>query len=161
MSKCTTRLDTNNCKIPFAHRKNNLNLISTCQFYKRNVLRDLCTVKGLQVILVLLLGGFQLEFVNISRVINHMTCYDWSALIGGTFIKKNPLQDLLSSLNAVIKTNESTWIYNRSCDLKPGLYLKFQMKTTWKLKVHNSIYKAALWSSQKHKKSALKDILRN
>ena len=65
--------------------ENNLNLISTCQFYKRNVLRDLCTVKGLQVILVLLLGGFQLEFVNISRVINHMTCYKFecSHCIGG------------------------------------------------------------------------------
>ena len=32
-----------------------------------------------------------------------------SALIGGKFIfQKNPLQDLLSSLNAVILTNEST-----------------------------------------------------
>ena len=31
--------------------------------------------------------------------------------------KENPLQDLLSSLNAVISTNESTQIYNRSCDL--------------------------------------------
>ena len=28
-------------------------------------------------------GGFQLEFVSISRVINHMTCYNSSALIGG------------------------------------------------------------------------------
>ena len=27
-------------------------------------------------------GGFQLEFVNISQVINHMTCYNSSALIG-------------------------------------------------------------------------------
>ena len=63
-------------------------------------------------------GGFQLEFVSISRVINHMTCYDLSALIGGKFIlKENPLQDLLSSLNAVLLTNESTQIYDRSCDL--------------------------------------------
>ena len=33
-----------------------------------------------------------------------------SALIGGKsiFTKKNPLQDFLSSLNAVISTNEST-----------------------------------------------------
>ena len=30
-----------------------------------------------------------------------------SALIGGKFTLKNPLQDLLSSLNAVISTNES------------------------------------------------------
>ena len=28
------------------------------------------------------LGGFQLEFVGISHVINHMTCYISSALIG-------------------------------------------------------------------------------
>ena len=27
-------------------------------------------------------GGFQLEFVSISLVINHMTCYKLSALIG-------------------------------------------------------------------------------
>ena len=46
-----------------------------------------------------LLGGFQLEFVTSkSWVIN------LSALIGGKFILKNPLQDLLSSLNAVIST---------------------------------------------------------
>ena len=31
-------------------------------------------------------GGFQLEFVSISRVINHMTCYNLSALIGGKLI---------------------------------------------------------------------------
>ena len=31
-------------------------------------------------------GGFQLEFVSISRVINHMTCYNSSALIGGKLI---------------------------------------------------------------------------
>ena len=33
-------------------------------------------------------SGFQLEFVSISRVINHMTCYNLSALIGGKFISK-------------------------------------------------------------------------
>ena len=58
-----------------------------------------------------------MEFVSISWVINHMTFYDSSALIGGKFILKIPLQALLSSLNAVISTNESTQIYNRSCDL--------------------------------------------
>ena len=40
-----------------------------------------------------------------------------SALIGGEFfLKKNPLQDLLSSLNVVISTNERTWIYKGSHD---------------------------------------------
>ena len=32
-----------------------------------------------------LLGGFQLEFVSISRVINHMTCNKSSALIGWNY----------------------------------------------------------------------------
>ena len=33
-----------------------------------------------------------------------------SALVGGKFISsKNPEQELLSSLNVVISTNESTW----------------------------------------------------
>ena len=55
------------------------------------------------------LSGFQLEFVScISRVINHMTCYNSSALIGGKSFKKYPLQCSLSRLNAVVSTNEST-----------------------------------------------------
>ena len=34
-------------------------------------------------------GGFQLEFVSISRVINHMTFYNLRALIGGkSYTKK-------------------------------------------------------------------------
>ena len=47
------------------------------------------------------LGGFQLEFVSISQVIDLMSFYNLSAFIGGKFIfyKKNPLQDLLNSLN--------------------------------------------------------------
>ena len=31
------------------------------------------------------LGGFQMVFVGISRVINHMTCYKPSALIGWNY----------------------------------------------------------------------------
>ena len=63
-------------------------------------------------------GGFQLEFVSISRVINHMTCYkfecshwlklqhsDWRANLVKDFFKNK------------LSTNESTRIYNRSCDL--------------------------------------------
>ena len=45
--------------------------------------------------LLAFIGGFQLEFISISRVINHMTCYNSSVLIGGKFVKKeNPLQNL-------------------------------------------------------------------
>ena len=31
-------------------------------------------------------GGFQLEDLSISQVINHVTCYKFEALIGGKFI---------------------------------------------------------------------------
>ena len=59
------------------------------------------------------MGGFQLEFVRIIRVINHVTCYNWSALIGENFIfTRFALQS-----DAVISFNESTQIYSRSCDL--------------------------------------------
>ena len=42
------------------------------------------------------LGGFQLEFESISRVINHMTCYNSSALIGGKFVLKKILYKICS-----------------------------------------------------------------
>ena len=71
-----------------------------------------------------------MEFVSISRVINHMTCYNSSALIGGKFILKKPLQDLLSSLNAVISTNESTQIITGHVIYNPAYTYKFQLKTT-------------------------------
>ena len=55
-------------------------------------------------------GGFQLLYLIIKELKIHMTCKKSkiSHCIGGNFIcqKKNPLQDLLSSLNAVISTNE-------------------------------------------------------
>ena len=86
-------------------------------------------------------GGFQLEFVSISWVINHMTCYNLSALIGGKFLlKKNPLQDLLSSLNAVISTNESGQIITGHVIYNPAYTYKFQLKTTietWEENVTN------------------------
>ena len=42
------------------------------------------------------IGGFQLEFVSISRLINHMTCYNSSALIGGEFVLKKILCKICS-----------------------------------------------------------------
>ena len=43
------------------------------------------------------IGGFQMEFVSISGVINHMTCYNSSALIGGNInLNKNPLKFIYS-----------------------------------------------------------------
>ena len=41
-------------------------------------------------------GGFQLEFLSISRIINHMTCYDSSAFIGGKLIQKKILYKFCS-----------------------------------------------------------------
>ena len=46
------------------------------------------------------------------------------SLFENLFFKHNPSQGLPFSLNAVISTNESTWIDYRSCDLQPGLYLQ-------------------------------------
>ena len=46
-----------------------------------------------------------------------------SALIGRKLIKKNPLQDFLSSLNAVISTNESTEFITGHVIYKPGLQI--------------------------------------
>ena len=52
------------------------------------------------------------------------------ALIGGKFILKNPLHDLLSSLNAVISTNESTWVITGHVIYNLAYTYKFQLKTT-------------------------------
>ena len=60
-----------------------------------------------------------------------------TALIGGRFIlKKNPLQDFLSSLIAVISTNESTGFITGHVNYNPAYTYKFQMKTTLKLTYH-------------------------
>ena len=48
------------------------------------------------------------------------------------FVKKNPLQDLLSSLNAVVSTNESTQIITGHVIYNPAYTYKFQLKTTQK-----------------------------
>ena len=44
--------------------------------------------------------------------------------------KKNPLQDLLSSLNAVISTNGSTGFITGHVIHNPAYTYKFQLKTT-------------------------------
>ena len=46
------------------------------------------------------------------------------------FFQKNPLQDLLSSLNAVISTNESTEFITGHVIYNPAYTYKFQLKTT-------------------------------
>ena len=49
-------------------------------------------------------GGFQLEFGSISQVINHLLKFGALSLVENLFLRKNPLQDLLSSLNVVLST---------------------------------------------------------
>jgi hypothetical protein len=60
-----------------------------------------------------------------------MTCYKfecsyWRKIY---FSKENPLQDLLSSLNAVISTNESTGIIIGHMIYNLAYTYKFQLKT--------------------------------
>ena len=53
------------------------------------------------------------------------------ALIGGKFfLKKKSLQDLLSSLNDVISTNESTEFITGHVIYNTAYTYKFQLKTT-------------------------------
>ena len=53
------------------------------------------------------------------------------SLVENLFPKKNPVQDLLSGLNAVISTNESTWIITGHVINNPAYTYKFQLKTTY------------------------------
>ena len=46
------------------------------------------------------------------------------------FVKKNPLQDLYSSMNAVISTNERAWILIGHVTFKLRYNQIYQMKTT-------------------------------
>ena len=56
------------------------------------------------------LGGFQLVYLIITELKDHMTCYRFKcshySLVENVFVKKKSLQDLVSSLNALISTNE-------------------------------------------------------
>ena len=52
------------------------------------------------------IGGFQLLDLIITELKSHMTCFKVSHWWKFYLSKKNPLQDLLSSLNSVISTNE-------------------------------------------------------
>ena len=62
---------------------------------------------------------------------NHMTCYNFECSHWWkTYFKKNPLQDLLSSLNAVISTDESTQIITGHVIYNLAYTYKFQLKTT-------------------------------
>ena len=62
------------------------------------------------------LGGYHLQDISISQLKSHVIPYKlehshWWKIY---FSKKNPLQDLPSSLDAVILTNEKSRIYKGS-----------------------------------------------
>ena len=52
------------------------------------------------------------------------------SLVENLFLQKNPLQDFLSSLNAVISTNESTEFITGYVIYNAAYTCKFQLKTT-------------------------------
>ena len=69
----------------------------------------------------------------IMELKDHMTCYKFESpvtLVEYLFVKQNPLQDLLSSLNAVISTNESTQVITGHLIHNPAYTYKCQLKTT-------------------------------
>ena len=60
-----------------------------------------------------------------------MTCYKFECSHWWKiYLKKNPLQDLPSSLNAVISNNESTEFITGHVSYNPAYTYKFQLKTT-------------------------------
>ena len=60
-----------------------------------------------------------------------MTCYNFRALSLVENFKKNPLQDLLSSLNAVTSTIASTRIITGHVIYNLAYTYKFQLKITY------------------------------
>ena len=73
-------------------------------------------------------GGFSFGRFNHNEA---WSVLSWSVLIGGKFIcKKNPLQDLFSSMKAVISTNQRAWILTGHVTFKLRYNQIYQMKTT-------------------------------
>ena len=50
-------------------------------------------------------------------------------MVENSFVKRNPLQDLLSSLNGVISTNERNWLLTDHVTFKLPYNQIYQMKT--------------------------------
>ena len=83
------------------------------------------------VLIFLVIGGFHLVDLIIMELKDHMTCYKFKCSHRWKiYSKKNPLQDLLSSLNAVISTNERNWILTGHVTFKLRYNQIYQMKTT-------------------------------
>ena len=83
--KCNLPLCTPNCEFLAQHES------QECQIFSEGKL---------------MLGGFQLLDLIITELKSHMTSRSLNS--GNSICQKKSFQDLLSSLNAVISTNEST-----------------------------------------------------
>jgi hypothetical protein len=66
--------------------------------------------------------------------LNKLQCSPWWKI----YLKKIPFQDFLSSLNAVISTNESTEFITGHVIYNPAYAYKLQLKTTHVTFVHCS-----------------------
>ena len=60
------------------------------------------------------------------------------SLVENLSLKENPLQDFLSSLNAIISTNESTESITGHVTYNPAYTYKIQLKTTIVILILNS-----------------------
>ena len=95
--------------------------------------------------LLLLLGSFQLEFASISGVINHMTCYKFSTLIGWNYSIQTGEQILkrFFKINCppmrAVEFITGHMIYNLvyTC--------KFQLKTTLELSLNGTMLPMLGW----------------
>ena len=77
------------------------------------------------------IDGFQLEFVSISQIINHMTCYKWKCSHWWKIhLKKKSVTRFALQSECCNFNQWEHWIYNRSCDHNPAYTYKFQLKTT-------------------------------
>jgi hypothetical protein len=80
-----------------------------------------------------------LEVLSISQVMNHVTCYNFECSHWWKiYLTKNPLQDLLSSLNAVISTNESIEFITGLVIFNRAYNEIFQLKTT-RIVLHSTL----------------------
>ena len=70
-----------------------------------------------------------------------MTCYKFECSHWWKiYLKKNPLQDLLSGLNAAISTKESTRIITGHVIYNPAYTYNFQLKTTQVMYAANDVF---------------------
>ena len=81
-------------------------------------------------------GGFQLVDLIITELKDHMICYKIKCSHWWKFIYKKKSFTRLSSLNAVISTNERNWILTNHVIFKLRYSQIYQLKTTHVEQIH-------------------------